>query len=72
MDFIARDDDFAFLLQILDAAVFQAVADRALDLGFGAAQESLAVDQAFPAGVQATIDNMHVPRLAPFRFNPPV
>ena len=50
---------FAFLIQILDAAILQAVPNGALDQRFCPPQEALAVDQTLAAGVQASIDNVH-------------
>src|SRR3546814_9229351 len=61
VDDVALDGNLAFLVQILDAAVLQAVAHRLLHIGPCPSQEALSVDQALAAWVQPSeIGRAHV------------
>src|SRR3546814_14550720 len=54
----ALDDRYlALLVQILDAAVLQALAHRPLDQCLGPAQEPLAIGQALASRIEAAVDD---------------
>src|SRR3546814_3710455 len=56
----ALDDRYlALLVQILDAAVLQALAHRPLDQCLGPAQEPLAIGQALASRIEAAVDDVH-------------
>ena len=58
--------DLVAVLDILDVALARAVAHRLDDLFLGAAQEALAVGQAFALGIEAPVNDVHVSDI-PFR-----
>src|SRR3546814_17403695 len=62
VDDVALDGNLAFLVQILDAAVLQAVAHRLLHIGPCPSQEALSVAQALAAWVHPSVDSRSAER----------